>query len=204
LIPKENNLLPMVRAEDASERLDVVRKLQASGEPIAFIGQSAIDAPGLAQANLSLVANVGNESLMSLSHVANASGDQWRFRHLFILGKELNLRRTDLTALCIASATAVWIAVIPYFGETVTGVEAKLSWITNPLGFSSLSAAIISAGFVTSMNLLLMASSIIGLHDKEGRFFRWANLLFSGPSRTLQTFVFSLIALKILAVLTTF
>lgn len=184
-------------AAEARAKLTIVQELQAKGKTVAFIGQSMTDTAALAQADLSLVANVGNETLMSLSNVANVSGDHWRFKHLFTLGQELLMRRTDLNAVAIAGATAIWVALFPMFGALIDGYrDPRFLWLTNPLQLGSPRSAIFAASLVVFLNLAALGTGIVGLHRRQGAPYRWARTLFSGAFRTIQVFVISTVMIK--------
>jgi potassium-transporting ATPase ATP-binding subunit len=184
------------RTSGAAAKLALVKKLQAEGKEVAFIGEDISDLPSLAQADLSLVANVGNESLVKLSHVANVSGDHWRFKHLFSLGQALVIRRADLNAIWIAAATAIWIALLPMMGGFLIG-SVKFPWLTNPLHLFSLQSGAWATGLVTLMSLAVLGLSIVGLHDRRGIFYAIAKVIFGSPIKTLQTLGVSLLLIKL-------
>jgi potassium-transporting ATPase ATP-binding subunit len=181
---------------EAAAKLALVKKLQTEGKEVAFIGEDISDLPSLAQADLSLVANVGNESLIKLSHVANVSGDHWRFKHLFSLGQDLVIRRKDLNAIWIAGAMATWIALLPMLGGMLFG-SAKFPWLTNPLHLFSVQSGAWASGIVALINLAILGISLVGLHDRRGIVYAIARVIFGSPIKTLQILCVSLLLIKL-------
>lgn len=199
IVPAADASAILDKSHEATAKHAIVKSLQHNGEPVAYIGgQCSADGPALAQADLSLVSTSGIESLIKMSHATNVSGDLWRFKHLFATGQEMQIRSDDLNALCIAGATAIWLALIPIFGSFFSKPASRFQWLANPLHLSSTSSALLASSVVAFILVAFLATTIAGLQDSSQRARKLKELVFRGPIATWCLFGATLFSIKAL------
>lgn len=107
------------------DKLEYIRKEQASGKLVAMMGDGTNDAPALAQADVALAMNAGTEAAKEAANMVDLDSDPTKLIEVVEVGKQLIMTRGALTTFSIANDVAKYFAIIPaLFAGTLPWLKA--------------------------------------------------------------------------------
>jgi K+-transporting ATPase ATPase B chain len=123
------------------DKMNYIRKEQASGKLVAMMGDGTNDAPALAQADVGVSMNSGTQAAKEAGNMVDLDNDPTKLIEVVEIGKQLLITRGTLTTFSIANDVAKYFAIVPaLFITSIPALQAL-----NIMGLKSPESAILSA-----------------------------------------------------------
>ena len=133
-----DDFIAEARPED---KMNYIRKEQASGKLVAMMGDGTNDAPALAQADVGVSMNSGTQAAKEAGNMVDLDNDPTKLIEVVEIGKQLLITRGTLTTFSIANDVAKYFAIVPaLFIASIPALQSL-----NIMGLKSPQSAILSA-----------------------------------------------------------
>ncbi len=95
------------------DKMDLIRREQASGKLVAMTGDGTNDAPALAQADVGVAMNSGTQAAKEAGNMVDLDSNPTKLIEIVAIGKQLLMTRGALTTFSISNDVAKYFAILP-------------------------------------------------------------------------------------------
>jgi K+-transporting ATPase ATPase B chain len=113
VIAREAGVDDFLAEAKPKDKMDLIKREQASGKLVAMAGDGTNDAPALAQADVGVAMNSGTQAAKEAGNMVDLDSNPTKLIEIVEIGKQLLMTRGALTTFSIANDVAKYFAIIP-------------------------------------------------------------------------------------------
>ncbi len=170
------------------DKMDLIRREQASGKLVAMTGDGTNDAPALAQADVGVAMNSGTQAAKEAGNMVDLDSNPTKLIEIVAIGKQLLMTRGALTTFSISNDVAKYFAIIPAIFAGVFPVLKAL----NVMHLHNAESAVLSAVIFNALiiiGLIPLALRGVGYRPMSAAALLQRNMLVYGLGGLIVPFV---------------
>ena len=134
------------------DKMDLIKREQASGKLVAMTGDGTNDAPALAQSDVGVAMNSGTQAAKEAGNMVDLDSNPTKLLEIVEIGKQLLMTRGSLTTFSIANDVAKYFAIIPAMFQVTFPVLKAL----NIMRLATPQSAVLSAVIFNALIIIAL------------------------------------------------
>lgn len=152
VIAREAGVDDFLAEAKPKDKMDLIKREQATGKLVAMTGDGTNDAPALAQADVGVAMNTGTQAAKEAGNMVDLDSNPTKLIEIVEIGKQLLMTRGALTTFSIANDVAKYFAIIP---AMFAGVFPVLN-VLNIMHLATPHSAILSAVIFNALVIIAL------------------------------------------------
>jgi K+-transporting ATPase ATPase B chain len=188
VIAREAGVDDFLAEAKPKDKMDLIKREQATGKLVAMAGDGTNDAPALAQADVGVAMNSGTQAAKEAGNMVDLDSNPTKLIEIVEIGKQLLMTRGALTTFSIANDVAKYFAIIPAMFAGVFPVLNALNIMHLQTPHSAILSAVIFNALII-IALVPLALKGVKYEPKSAQALLQRNLLIYGVGGIIVPFL---------------